>query len=89
MGRRPRSTLVLNITEQEWDNHVYQPSPANWRFPVYTIFLDRLANGDPTNDDANGTAYEHDITSNQFRNGGDIQGLLDSLDYLQGMGIQV
>jgi alpha-1,3-glucan synthase len=33
--------------------------------------------------------YEHDLTSNQFRNGGDIKGLMDSLDYLQGMGIQV
>jgi glycosidase len=42
-----------------------------------------------SNDDANGTAYEHDIISNQFRNGGDVQGLVDSLDYLQGMGIKV
>jgi alpha-1,3-glucan synthase len=56
--------------------------------PFYTIFLDRFANGDPSNDDANGTHYEHDIISNQFRNGGDIKGLLDSLDYLQGMGIK-
>jgi alpha-1,3-glucan synthase len=55
---------------------------------MYTIFLDRFANGDPTNDNANGTVYEHDIISNQFRNGGDIQGLIGSLDYLQGMGIK-
>lgn len=72
-----------------WEDHEYQPSPDNWRFPVYTIFLDRFSNGDPTNDNANGTAYEHDLISNQFRNGGDIKGLLDSLDYLQGMGIKV
>jgi alpha-1,3-glucan synthase len=72
-----------------WENHQYHPSPENWRFPVYTIFLDRFANGDPTNDNANGTAYEHDLISNQFRNGGDVKGLLDSLDYLQGMGIKV
>ena len=73
----------------QWENHEYQPSPENWRFPVYTIFLDRFVNGDPTNDDANGTAYEHDLISNQFRNGGDVKGLMDSLDYLQGMGIKV
>jgi alpha-1,3-glucan synthase len=31
-----------------WENHNYHPSPDNWRFPVYTIFLDRFVNGDPT-----------------------------------------
>ncbi|KAK3367350.1 putative cell wall alpha-1, 3-glucan synthase [Lasiosphaeria ovina] len=66
----------------------YTPSPDNWRFPFYTLFLDRFANGDPTNDDINGTVYEQDITSNQLRHGGDIQGLVDSLDYIQGMGIK-
>jgi alpha-1,3-glucan synthase len=73
----------------EWPHHTYQPSPDNWRFPFYTIFLDRFVNGDPTNDDANGTQWEHDLTSNQFRHGGDVLGLLDTFDYLQGMGIKV
>jgi len=71
-----------------WPDHTYTPSPKNWRFPFYTIFLDRFVNGDPTNDDANGTVYEHDFYSNQFRNGGDITGLVDTLDYLAGMGIK-
>jgi glycosidase len=47
-----------------------------------------FVNGDPTNDNANGTAFEQDILNNQLRHGGDIAGLLDSLDYLQGMGIR-
>lgn len=72
----------------KWENHVFTPSPENWRFPFYTIFLDRFVNGDPTNDDANGTAFEHDFTSNQFRNGGDVAGLVDTLDYLQGMRVK-
>jgi alpha-1,3-glucan synthase len=46
-------------------------------------------NGDPSNDDANGTVFEHDPTSNQLRHGGDLAGMVDSLDYLQGMGIKV
>jgi len=26
----------------EWaDNHTFHPSPSNWRFPFYTLFLDR------------------------------------------------
>ncbi len=73
----------------EWENHTYHKSPGNWRFPFYTLFLDKFANGDPTNDDANGTYFEHDIMSNQLRHGGDVKGFVDSLDYLQGMGIMV
>jgi alpha-1,3-glucan synthase len=73
----------------EWNTHSFFPSPVNWRFPFYTLFLDRFVNGDPTNDNANGTLYEQDIMSTQLRFGGDLQGLVDSLDYLQGMGIRV
>ena len=72
----------------EWAGHTFNPSPENWRFPFYTFFLDRFVNGDPTNDDANNTVYEHDTNNNQYRHGGDLKGLVDSLDYLQGMGIK-
>ncbi len=73
----------------EWTGHSYHPSPSNWRFPFYTLFLDRFVNGDPSNDNINGTAYEHDTNSNQMRHGGDLEGLVDTLDYLHGMGIKV
>lgn len=72
-----------------WPDHEYHPSPDNWRFPVYTIFLDRISNGDPTNDDINGTTFEHVVNSNQMRHGGDLDGLLDTLDYIHGMGFKV
>lgn len=72
-----------------WEDHTYHPSPRSWRMPFYTLMLDRFINGDPSNDDINGTSFEHDWTSNQLRHGGDIQGLVDTLDYLQGMGIRV
>jgi alpha-1,3-glucan synthase len=78
-----------DYTAPEWPNHKYMPSPDNWRFPFYTLFLDRFVNGDPTNDNINGTLFEHDLNSNQMRHGGDAQGLVDTLDYLQGMGIKV
>lgn len=73
----------------QWEDHDFQPSPDNWRFPFYTLFLDRFVNGDPSNDNINGTLFEVDITSNQLRYGGDIEGLIDTLDYIQGMGIKV
>lgn len=50
--------------------------------------LDRFVNGDPTNDNINGTAWEHDLTGTQLRHGGDVQGLMDTLDYVAGMGIK-
>ncbi|OJJ46764.1 hypothetical protein ASPZODRAFT_132904 [Penicilliopsis zonata CBS 506.65] len=71
-----------------WENHTWHPSPDNWRFPVYTLMLDRFVNGDPTNDNINETVWEHDLLSNQMRHGGDVAGLLTTLDYLQGMGIK-
>lgn len=70
------------------ENHEFFKSPDNWRFPYYTLFIDRFVNGDPENDNANGTLFEHDIMSNQLRHGGDVEGLIDTLDYIQGMGIK-
>ncbi|KAL0256772.1 Cell wall alpha-1,3-glucan synthase ags1 [Diplodia seriata] len=72
----------------EWEDHDFQPSPSNWRFPFYTLFLDRYVNGNPSNDNINGTVFEVDHTSNQLRYGGDIEGLIDTLDYIHGMGIK-
>ncbi|KAJ9655509.1 Cell wall alpha-1,3-glucan synthase ags1 [Coniosporium apollinis] len=72
----------------EWNGHNYTPSPQNWRFPFYTLFLDRFVNGDPSNDDINGTFFEHDVLGTQMRHGGDLVGLTDTLDYIQGMEIK-
>jgi alpha-1,3-glucan synthase len=54
----------------------------------YSLFLDRFVNGNPSNDDANRTHFEQDANGNQLRNGGDLAGLVDTLDYIQGMGIK-
>ncbi|EPY51942.1 alpha-1,3-glucan synthase Mok11 [Schizosaccharomyces cryophilus OY26] len=72
----------------EWENHDFFPSPESWRFPIYTIALDKWVDGDPTNNDINGTRFEYDMYETQFRNGGDIIGVKKSLDYLQGMGVK-
>lgn len=73
----------------EWENHTFHPSPKNWRIPFYVLTLDRYVDGDPTNNEANGTTFEHDWQSNQFRFGGDAKGLMNNLDYIQGMGTKV
>lgn len=81
------ATNPLDYSVEERAN--YTASPDNWRFPFYTVFLDRFVNGDPTNDNANETLFETDMRTTQIRNGGDLQGLVDSLDYIAGMGVKV
>jgi glycosidase len=57
---------------------------------IYFLLPDRFENGDPANDrgglsgDRLRTGF--DPTSKGFYNGGDIKGLLDRLDYIQGLG---
>ncbi|KAL8734946.1 MAG: hypothetical protein Q9181_003014 [Wetmoreana brouardii] len=82
---------AINPTDYwgEWKNHTYHPSPSNWRFPFYVLTIDRYVDGDPTNNEANGTVFEHNWMTNQFRFGGDVKGLQHNLDYIRGMGIKV
>lgn len=72
----------------EWEGHQYYASPSNWRMPFYALTLDRFTDGDPTNNEANGTVFEHNWQSNQFRFGGDLRGAQQSLEYLHGSGIR-
>jgi len=53
---------------------------------IYLIFPDRFANGDPSNDDSPLTAEKADRNVNLGRHGGDIQGIIDHLDYIAGLG---
>ncbi|HEY9900217.1 MAG TPA: alpha-amylase family glycosyl hydrolase [Pantanalinema sp.] len=64
------------------DVRAQQRSARQWKDEVvYFAFLDRFSNGDRTNDHhvdrANPTAYH----------GGDLQGLIDKLDYLSDLGV--
>jgi alpha-1,3-glucan synthase len=71
-------------------NQTYTPSPQNWRaLPVYTILLDKFADGDPSNNDYFQTMFESDYRETQLRFGGDIKGLVSRLDYLYSMGVRV
>ncbi len=54
---------------------------------IYLIMPDRFANGDTSNDTVEG--YKDSLQSQytQARHGGDIQGVIDHLDYLKDLGI--
>lgn len=63
--------------------HVASP---DWRDQViYFVFTDRFSNGDPSNDDQG--RGEHDPADFRRYSGGDLQGIIDRLDYLQGLGV--
>ncbi|MBX3064765.1 MAG: alpha amylase C-terminal domain-containing protein [Anaerolineae bacterium] len=52
----------------------------------YQIFPERFANGDPSNDPAGVVSWESTPTRENFF-GGDLQGILDRLPYLEQLGI--
>jgi glycosidase len=77
-----------------------QPEPANSeprlaRLPqdevIYFVLPDRFENGDPSNDRGGieGGRLDHgfDPTHRGFYHGGDLRGLIDRLDYIEGLGV--
>lgn len=53
---------------------------------IYQIMPDRFANGDPHNDSVAGMLEKADRKHPGGRHGGDIQGAIDRLDYIAGLG---
>ena len=53
---------------------------------VYLIMPDRFANGDPSNDSTDDTAEKANRANGNGRHGGDIQGVIDHLDYISELG---
>lgn len=53
---------------------------------MYLLMPDRFANGDPTNDSTKNTVEKVDRANNGGRHGGDIQGIINQLDYLEDLG---
>jgi neopullulanase len=54
---------------------------------IYLIMPDRFANGDPANDNAAGFIDSAGRNKQDGRHGGDIQGLINNLDYFNELGI--
>jgi hypothetical protein len=55
---------------------------------IYLIIPDRFSNGDPSNDKFSDMADTDVDTSNPYlRHGGDLQGIINHLDYLKEMGV--
>ena len=53
---------------------------------IYLITPDRYANGDEQNDEVKSLLEKHDRGNKDGRHGGDIQGIINNLDYIKEMG---
>ena len=54
---------------------------------IYLIMPDRFANGNPDNDNTDDTVEKMNREALSGRHGGDIQGIIDHLDYLSDLGV--
>ncbi len=54
---------------------------------IYLLMPDRFANGNPANDSHPDVTEKADRSNPNGRHGGDIQGIIDHLDYLQDLGV--
>lgn len=53
---------------------------------IYLIMPDRFANGNPANDNVKGIEDKMNRADSHGRHGGDIEGIIKNLDYLQALG---
>ncbi|MCF6224162.1 MAG: glycoside hydrolase family 13 protein [Flavobacteriaceae bacterium] len=56
---------------------------------IYLIMADRFANGNPKNDSLKDAVEKVDRTKSGGRHGGDIQGIINNLDYIKDLGATV
>lgn len=66
-------TLQLHVPSPAWEDQI-----------IYFLMTDRFNDGDSTNNDQG--YQEYDPTHKEKYSGGDIQGVIDQLDYIQNLG---
>lgn len=79
------------LAEYSYELKLREPGSANRKGftsadAMYLIMPDRFANGNPDNDFVEGMKEKPNRNLKGGRHGGDIQGLVDNLDYIAGMG---
>ena len=68
-----QSDLLLHVPSPDWSEQV-----------IYFVMTDRFNDGDPSNNDHGGGEY--DPEDRRKFSGGDLQGIIDKLDYIQSLG---
>jgi glycosidase len=82
---KDQSAINIPVLERNSDPHRHRGFGP--RDVVYLITPDRFANGDPSNDSTEDHFDEFDTNDLYKRHGGDLQGIIDHLDYLEDLGV--
>ena len=72
---------ILDRDPKSSERQGFNPSDV-----IYLITPDRFANGDPNNDSMPHLSEKSNRKNKDSRHGGDIQGIIDHLDYIEAMG---
>lgn len=72
-GSKKSGSGPLHVASPAWEDQV-----------IYFVMTDRFSNGDPRNDDQGRGEYDPSVEGKY--SGGDLQGIIDRLDYIQGLG---
>lgn len=83
-----KKVLTWDYVLKNRDNHLIKAQGVTAADLIYLIMPDRFVNGDPSNDSVKGmreTAVNRD--SMYHRHGGDLQGIINNLDYLSDLGV--
>ncbi len=83
-----KKEIIRNYELKERSHDPLRIDPLTPADLIYLAMPDRFANGDPTNDRIPGMLDQSLNRKEMFhRHGGDLQGVLDHLDYLQDLGV--
>jgi glycosidase len=87
-GRRTVNESVRVTRPYELRARTARPQPITQADFIYLLLPDRFSNGDPTNDKFADMADPASDRANPFlRHGGDLQGIINHLDYIKELGI--
>lgn len=83
-GRKVKYVYHFELKDRE-RNSKYRKGP-DASDAIYLLMPDRFANGDTTNDDMPGMLEKSDMNNPDGRQGGDIKGIIQNLDYIKDLG---
>ncbi len=84
-GKRKAPIINYELKEREEGSSQRQGFTAS--DVIYLLMPDRFANGDPDNDHTKGMLETADKTKPDGRHGGDLNGIIDHLDYFNELGV--
>jgi glycosidase len=83
-GKKTKKTMVLELNKRAEGSATREG--FNSTDAVYLLMPDRFANGNPDNDNVPGLREKADREAPYGRHGGDLQGIMNHLDYIAEMG---